>query len=116
MRDGDARAVHDVSVVTFTDLEARFHEPPSPPPPPDAPLTRYFHLIETDPGGAWVAEEDGQIISAALGIDRDGVWGLSLLVVLPGHQSSGIGRALFERALEYAGGGGPGARAPARPR
>ncbi len=37
MRDEDARAVHDVSVVTFTDLEARFHQPPSPPPPPDAP-------------------------------------------------------------------------------
>jgi GNAT superfamily N-acetyltransferase len=96
-------------VVTFTDLEARFHAPPSPPPPPDAPLTRYFHLIETDPGGAWVAEEDGQIIGAALAIDRDGVWGLSLLVVLPGHQSSGIGRALFERAREYAGGGRRGA-------
>jgi GNAT superfamily N-acetyltransferase len=109
MRDEDARAVHDVSVVTFTDLEARFHEPPSPPPPPDAPLTRYLHLIETDPGGAWVAEEDGRVIGAALAIDRDGVWGLSLLVVLPGHQSSGIGRALFERAREYAGGGRRGA-------
>jgi GNAT superfamily N-acetyltransferase len=109
MRDEDARAVHDVSVVTFTDLEARFHEPPSPPPPPDAPLTRYFHLIETDPGGAWVAEEDGQVIGAALAIDRDGVWGLSLLVVLPDHQSSGIGRALLERAREYADGGRRGA-------
>jgi hypothetical protein len=30
-------------------------------------------------------------------------------VVLPGHQSSGIGRALFERAREYAGGGRRGA-------
>src|SRR3954467_7326498 len=104
MRDEDARAVHGVSVVTFTDLEARFHEPPSPPPPPDAPLTRYFHLIETDPRGAWVGGAGGPRRGAALGIDRDGGWGLSLLVVLPGHQSSGIGRALFERAREYAGG------------
>ena len=109
MRDEDARAVHDVSVVTFTDLEARFHHPPSPPPPPDAPLVRFSHLIETDPGGAWVAEEDGRVIGAALAIDREGVWGLSLLVVLPDHQSSGIGRALLERTLEYAGGGRRGA-------
>ena len=105
MRTDDARAVHDVSVVTFQDLEARFHQPPSPPPPSAVPLTRYEHLIETDSGGAWVAEEDGEIIGAALAIDREGVWGLSLLVVLPGHQSSGIGRALFERAREYADGG-----------
>ena len=109
MRDEDARAVHEVSVVTFTDLEARFHYPPSPPPPPNAPLVRFSHLIETDPGGAWVAEEDGQVIGGALAIDRDGVWGLSLLVVLPDHQSSGIGRALLERTLEYAGGGRRGA-------
>ena len=109
MRDEDARAVHDVSVVTFTDLEARFHEPPSPPPPPDAPLTRYLHLIETDPGGAWVAEEDGRVIGAALAIDRDGLWGLSLLIVDPEHQSAGLGRELLQRTLEYADGGRRGA-------
>jgi GNAT superfamily N-acetyltransferase len=109
MRTDDARAVHDVSVVTFQDLEARFHRPPSPPPPSPVPLTRFEHLIETDPGGAWVAEEAGEIIGAALAIDRDGVWGLSLLVVLPDHQSSGIGRALLERARAYADGGRRGA-------
>ena len=64
MRNEDARAVHEVSVVTFTDLEARFHHPPSPPPPPNVPLVRFSHLIETDPGGAWVAEEDGQPLQA----------------------------------------------------
>jgi GNAT superfamily N-acetyltransferase len=109
MRTDDARAVHDVSVVTFQDLEARFHQPPSPPPPSAAPLTRFEHLIATDPGGAWVAEEAGEIVGAALAIDREGVWGLSLLVVLPGRQSSGIGRALLERARGYADGGRRGA-------
>jgi GNAT superfamily N-acetyltransferase len=109
MRNEDARAVHEVSVVTFTDLEARFHHPPSPPPPPNVPLVRFSHLIETDPGGAWVAEEDGRVIGAALAIDREGVWGLSLLVVLPDHQSSGIGRALLDRSLGHADGGRRGA-------
>jgi GNAT superfamily N-acetyltransferase len=115
MRNEDARAVHDVSVVTFQDLDARFRESPSPPPPSPAPLRRYLHLIETDPGGAWVAEDDGQVIGAALAIDRDGLWGLSLLVVLPDHQSSGVGRALLERALEHGGGGRRGAMILASP-
>ena len=45
------------------------------------------------------------MVGAALALDREGVWGLSLLVVLPDHQSLGVGRALLERSLEYAGGG-----------
>jgi GNAT superfamily N-acetyltransferase len=109
MRHEDARAIHDVSVVTFTDLEARFHQPPSPPPPPGAPLVRFEHLLATDPGGAWVAEEDGRVIGGGLAIEREGIWGLSLLVVLPEYQSSGVGGALLERCLAYAGGGSRGA-------
>lgn len=105
MRDEDARAVFDVSVMTFDDYGDRFHEPPSPPPPPEPGLLRIRHLIERDPGGAWVAEEDGEVIGAALAIDRDGVWGLSLLIVLPDHQSGGVGRALLEASLAYADGG-----------
>ena len=37
---------------------------------------------------------------------REGVWGLSLLVVRPDAQSSGVGRELLDRAYEY----GDGAR------
>jgi GNAT superfamily N-acetyltransferase len=109
MRSEDDRAIHQVSVVTFADLDARFHEPPSPPSPPEPALVRIRHLLERDPGGAWVAEEDGRVVGAALALDREGVWGLSLLVVLPDHQSNGLGRALLERSLEYAGGGRRGA-------
>ena len=49
------------------------------------------------------------MVGAALALDREGVWGLSLLVVLPEYQSRGVGRALLERSLEYAGGGERGA-------
>src|SRR4029079_6436806 len=94
MRTDDARAVHDVSIVTFQDLDARFRQAPSPPTPSAAPLPRCAPLIEPDPGGAWVAEEDGEVIGAALAIDREGVWGLSLLVVLRDQQSRGVGPAL----------------------
>src|SRR5690348_11670807 len=67
---------------------------------------RIAHMIETDPGGAWVARNDrGRVIGAALAILRDDVWGLSLLVVEPAAQSNGVGRELLRRALEHGGGG-----------
>jgi hypothetical protein len=39
-----------------------------------------------------------------MGLVREGVWGLSLLVVRPDAQSRGIGRALLARTLEYGNG------------
>jgi GNAT superfamily N-acetyltransferase len=109
MRHEDALAVHQVSVETFADLGRRMHEPAGPPPAPGPALIRIEHLIATDPGGAWVAEEDGRVVGAALALDREGVWGLSLLVVLPDYQSGGIGKALLDASLAYADGGRRGA-------
>ena len=51
-----------------------------------------------------MAEADGQLVGAALAIVRGGLWGLSLLVVLPEHQSAGVGRALLAQALEHGDG------------
>jgi GNAT superfamily N-acetyltransferase len=109
MGEADALAVHELGVRTFTELGERFHEPPAPPPDPAGALVRVHQLIERDPGGAWVAEHEGRVVGAALALDREGLWGLSLLVVDPAHQSEGLGRALLSRALEYAGGGRRGA-------
>ena len=67
-------------------------------------MARIAHLQRTDPGGAWVAEIDGQIAGVALALVREGLWGLSLLAVEPAHQSRGIGRRLFEPALAYGDG------------
>ncbi len=115
MRPEDALAVHLLAARTFADLAQRLHDPPSPPPRPEPALVRIHQLIERDPGGAWVTERDGELAGAALAIDRDGLWGLSLLVVDPAHQSAGIGRALLERSLGYAGGGRRGAVIVASP-
>ena len=109
MRRDDAPAVHELSTRTFAELAERFHEPPPRPPNLEHALVRLHQLLERDPGGAWVAERDGEVVGAALAIDRDGLWGLSLLVVDPGHQSGGLGRALLARSLEYAEGGRRGA-------
>ena len=65
---------------------------------------RIGHLQRTDPGGAWVAEDDGSILGVALALVREGVWGLSLFGVHPEHQSKGIGRRLLDAALRYAEG------------
>ncbi len=99
MRADDAPAVHEVALAAFADLARRSGRPDFPPGDLAAAHGRLRHLVGTDPGGAWVAERAGEIAGAALALVREGVWGLSLLVVRPGAQSTGLGRALLERAL-----------------
>jgi GNAT superfamily N-acetyltransferase len=61
---------------------------------------RIAHLLQTDPAGAWVAiDADDEVAGCALALVRDGVWGLSLLVVREDARSRGIGRRLLDAAL-----------------
>ena len=69
-------------------------------------MLRFRRLLEADPGGAWVAERDGALAGAAFALLREGLWGLSLLVVDPPAQGTGAGRELLARAWAY----GDGAR------
>ncbi|MEA2288798.1 MAG: hypothetical protein QOD55_795 [Solirubrobacteraceae bacterium] len=73
-----------------------------------AAFARLVHLQRTDPGGAWVAEHDGEVAGLALALVRDGVWGLSLFAVAEPLQGRGVGRRLLERA--WAHGEAQGAR------
>ena len=104
MTEDDVAAVHETAMVTFEDLEDRLGLPRHPRPDPAAVDARYRHLLRTDPGGSWVAEDERGIAGCALAIRREGIWGLSLLIVRPDQQSSGLGRALLQRANEYADG------------
>jgi GNAT superfamily N-acetyltransferase len=104
MRGSDAEAVHELSIAAFEDLSRRLGEPIPPRPAAGHALVRIRHLIETDPGGALMAEVDGQPVGAALALLRDGLWGLSLLVVAPEHQSAGVGRTLLAESLEHGDG------------
>jgi ribosomal protein S18 acetylase RimI-like enzyme len=63
---------------------------------------RVAHLLGTDPGGAFVAEQRGRVIGVSQAMRRERLWCLSLLSVEPGVQSAGAGRALLGRALGYA--------------
>ena len=107
MREADLAAVHEVNVRAFDDLDRRRGTAyPGPAPDPEVALRRLRRLLGSDPGGAWVAERDGVIAGAALALLREGLWGLSLLVVDPGVQGEGAGRELLARAHAY----GDGAR------
>ena len=100
----DAVAVHEVAKAAFDDLARRTGHSPPPPGGDAGAHVRIRHVALTDPGGAWVAEADGAIAGAVLALMREGLWGLSLLVVHPAAQSRGTGRALLELALGYGAG------------
>jgi GNAT superfamily N-acetyltransferase len=104
MTQDDVAAVHDLAVTTFEDLARRLHEPSGARPDPLMAHMRYRHLVRTDPAGAWVAEDERGIGGCALALKREGVWGLSLLIVRPDLQSAGVGGELLRRANEYADG------------
>ena len=68
-------------------------------------ILRMRHLVATDPEGAWVSVDgDGVVDGAALALLREGIWGLSLLIVHPRRQSDGVGRALMDAATAYGAG------------
>ncbi len=90
--------------AAFQDLNVRMGEPPEPAGPIEHARVRVARCLATDPGGSWVAERDGEVVGCALAIVREGVWGLSLLIVSPDAQSGGTGRELLARAFEYGNG------------
>jgi GNAT superfamily N-acetyltransferase len=102
MRPEDAPQAAALGRTVFTEAG----DPPLTPAEERFQVRRHLHLMETDPDGCWVAEEDGRVVGVGLGILRDGVWGLSFLAVAPDLQGRGIGRRLLDRTVAY----GDGAR------
>ena len=72
------------------------------------PVVRSRHLVQTDPGGAWAVEAGGEVVGVALALVREGLWGLSLLIVREDHQSAGHGRTLMNAALAHGEGADAG--------
>jgi GNAT superfamily N-acetyltransferase len=55
-----------------------------------------------DPGGFWVAEDDGEMVGSAFSWVCGDLWFLAELFIAPRMQGSGIGRALLHRTLRHA--------------
>lgn len=107
MRVEDAPAVERLSDEAFYDLDVRTHRPGWPEPERRSPSARArwaawaAHLVRTDPGGCWVAEDGSGVIGASAGIRRDTTWILSSFFVRPGLQGRGVGRQLLDAALSH---------------
>ena len=102
MRDDDVEVAHEVTTAAFAQFEQEDDGAQRPATPPTAAHARIRHLMATDPGGCWVAvDADDRPIGVALALVREGIWGLSLLVVRPDVQSAGAGGALLRAALAH---------------
>jgi GNAT superfamily N-acetyltransferase len=106
MSDADVAAAVQVAVAAFDDHDRRHHLPVHPMTAEglERAAVRHRHLVEHDPHGAFVAVDDDRVVGCALALRRQDLWGLSLLVVDPAVQSSGIGRRLLDATLRYAEG------------
>jgi GNAT superfamily N-acetyltransferase len=63
--------------------------------------TVFRHILETDPGGSWIAELNGVPVGYSMAIVRGDIWFLSQLFVQPDHHGHDIGAELLRRAQEY---------------
>lgn len=96
----DAAACVDVTHRALAEVYEQM--PPDTPAYRDRAAQRVLHLQSTDPDSAWVAEDDGEVVGCALALVREGMWFLSLLMVGPEQQSTGLGRQLLDATLTTA--------------
>jgi GNAT superfamily N-acetyltransferase len=69
---------------------------------------RTRHFLGTDPGGSWVADDEGTIVGMSQATVREGYWLLSQLGAIPGRQGRGLGRELLRLALSHGDPESPG--------
>lgn len=106
MTNEDLDGVAAVNRAADDQLELRAGNTPE---PWSAARTERFQVgmrrfIELDADGAWVAEDAEGVAGMTNAVRRGGFWGLAMLFVHPRAQSKGAGRALLDKAWEYAQG------------
>ena len=107
MRPGDAPDAERLSSASFYDVAARTFQRDWPDPEPrpvsrgESWVVRTRRLVETDPGGCWVAEGPDGMVGVAVSYRRELMWCLATYAVRPGLQARGLGRPLLEAALSH---------------
>lgn len=103
LRPGDEEAARAVAHAALSGVAARLDRDPESYPEDDASRDRARLRIsrcrETDPGGAWAAERDGEVVGVGLALRRGPLWFLSLLAVADGLQGAGVGARLMAGCL-----------------
>lgn len=110
MRAGDVAEVERVTGLAYHQLDVRTR-PRDWPDPSDRDETaaarwreRCLRTLELDPGGCWVAEDDGGLLGAAISSRRELMWLLSGFAVAASAQGTGLGARLLDAALSYGAG------------
>lgn len=107
MRGDDVEAAERLSATSFHEVDARMLPRSVPVPEPRgserrrAWVDRTHHLLRTDPGGCWVAEDEDGLSGFATSLTRELMWILATYAVRPGVQGRGIGTALLQAALSH---------------
>ncbi|MGB0100052.1 MAG: GNAT family N-acetyltransferase [Nocardioides sp.] len=107
MRDADVSDAERVSDEGFFELDSRMRRATDPAPGRRSEphrtvwIERTRHLVATDPGGCWVAEDSTGIVGIATSLRREVLWCLATYAVLPGRQGQGIGKPLLAAALQH---------------
>ena len=110
MTPADVHEVERLTDAAFFDLEVRTHRTGWPEPEHRSEAraaqwrARVRHLVQHDPRGCWVAEDDSGVLGATVSMRRDTTWLLATYAVRPGLQGRGVGRQLLDAALAYGDG------------
>ncbi|MBC2958693.1 GNAT family N-acetyltransferase [Nocardioides deserti] len=107
MTEDDAEAAERVSDAAFLGVDRRSRRVGDPEPTGRTPehragwLETTRHLVRTDPGGCWVAEDHTGVVGVATSLRRETLWCLATYAVLPDRQGQGIGKPLLAAALDH---------------
>jgi GNAT superfamily N-acetyltransferase len=103
----DVAAAERVTAIGFHELDTRMFRRAWPDPqlrPPERGanwIARTQHLVATDPGGCWVAEDGPDLLGVVVSFVREKMWLLASYAVVPRSQGLGLGRALLAPALDH---------------
>lgn len=107
MREDDLEDAERLSATSFHELEVRTNPRSWPEPTVRSPeraanwVLRSRHILSTDPGGCWVAEDESGMVGFATSLTRELMWMLATYAVRPGLQGQGIGRQLLDAAMSH---------------
>ena len=110
MRVEDLPACEEITRAAYFEVDRRTAQRSWPDPTPrsgparEAWLAKSRHKLTTDPGGCWVAEEDGVVVGLATSLRRELMWILCSYAVAPQEQGRGLGTLLLDAALHHGDG------------